>query len=111
MQKLDKIDEISRLSNTNDTNIDIYIPQNIILQIHDPKSDSNCRFRSLAIAIFGDEECWQKIKTKMIFYLNEQHDLYKKLEYDVSRLKEVLSYTDLGIASPNTGFILQNVHS
>ncbi|CAG8785779.1 5456_t:CDS:2, partial [Dentiscutata erythropus] len=58
MQKLDKNDEISRMSSTNDINIDLCVPQNIILQIHDPKSD----------------------------------------EYAAGQLKEVLSYTNLGIA-------------
>ncbi|CAG8645356.1 4083_t:CDS:2, partial [Dentiscutata heterogama] len=76
MQKLDKNNKISYLPDTNDTNVD--------LCVYDPKSDT----------IFGDEECWQKIKTDMKFYLNEQNDLYsKKLEYDVSQLDKVLSYT------------------
>ncbi|CAG8806324.1 19924_t:CDS:2, partial [Dentiscutata erythropus] len=56
MQKLNKNDEISHMSSTNNTNIDLHVPQNVILLIHDPKSDGNCGFRSLAIAIFGDEE-------------------------------------------------------
>ncbi|CAG8450623.1 17090_t:CDS:2 [Dentiscutata erythropus] len=70
MQKLDKNDVISHMSSTNDTNIDLCVPQK---QFHYPKNDGNYGFRALAMAIFGDEE-------------------------------QVLSYTDLGIASQKYWF-------
>ncbi|CAG8837895.1 39115_t:CDS:2 [Gigaspora margarita] len=98
MQELDQNNKISHLPSTNDTNVDLCDPQNVTLQIHDPKDDGNCGFRSLAIAIFRNEECWRKIKAKMKSHFDEQNDLYKKLGYDVNRLDEVLSYMESGNA-------------
>ncbi|CAG8504376.1 26148_t:CDS:2, partial [Gigaspora margarita] len=59
MQKLDKNNKILCLSNTN---IDSYVPQDAILQIHNPIDDGNCGFWSLDIAIFKNKELWGSLQ-------------------------------------------------
>ncbi|CAG8459242.1 8387_t:CDS:2, partial [Cetraspora pellucida] len=64
---------------------------NIEDQICNPKSDSNCRFRALAIAIRGNEENWNLVKLAMNGQLNKCIEVYKDwLGYNIDLLKRIL---------------------
>ncbi|CAG8820214.1 8290_t:CDS:2, partial [Gigaspora margarita] len=64
---------------------------NIEDQICNPKSDGNCGFRALAIAIRGNEDNWNLVKLAMNGQLNKRLEVYKHwLGYDVDLLRWIL---------------------
>ncbi|CAG8688595.1 20033_t:CDS:1, partial [Racocetra fulgida] len=67
------------------------IPVDDIDQIHNPKSDDNCEFRALAIAIRGNEENWNLVKLAMNGQLNKHMKVYKDwLGYEIDLLRRIL---------------------
>ncbi|CAG8844604.1 25742_t:CDS:2, partial [Racocetra persica] len=57
--------------------LNLRIPVNDIDQICNPKSDSNCRFWALAIAIQRNEKNWNLVKLAINSQLNKRIEIYK----------------------------------
>ncbi|CAG8460209.1 16290_t:CDS:2 [Gigaspora margarita] len=109
--KKQKVDKNNVMLHLPDVNLNSRIPQSAIFQVHDPLGDGNCGFRSLAMAIFKEEENWQDVKNIMRSYLVERADFYSKvLGYDINRLTAVLTCMISG-CSQEYWFYAQNVHS
>ncbi|CAG8580980.1 4346_t:CDS:2, partial [Cetraspora pellucida] len=67
------------------------IPIDDINEVYDPKSDGNCGFRSLAVAIRGNEENWILVKLAMSGQLTKRMEIYKNwLGYDTDLLNQIL---------------------
>ncbi|CAG8624633.1 19315_t:CDS:2 [Gigaspora rosea] len=92
-KKLDKNGKVALHSSSTYSNS--YISQDMILQVHNPISDGHCGFRSLAVALFKDEERWQDIKVTMKNLLDEQKEFYADiLGYNINQLITVLASSD-----------------
>ncbi|CAG8779122.1 16716_t:CDS:1, partial [Cetraspora pellucida] len=73
----------------------LHISQDMILQVHNPISDSHYGFRSLAIAFFKDEKRWQNVKVTIKGQLTKKKQLYNNiLGYNINQLIVVLSYIE-----------------
>jgi len=67
------------------------IPATSLICLGNPKMDGNCGFRSLAIAIRGDEEKWWMVKLAMKSHLAKCRNVYEEwLGYDISLLLDIL---------------------
>ncbi|CAG8835229.1 27048_t:CDS:2, partial [Gigaspora margarita] len=51
-------------------------------QVYNPKSDKNCGFRALAVAIRGNEENWSLVKLAMNGHLNKHIEFMKNAIFD-----------------------------
>ncbi|CAG8799692.1 21877_t:CDS:1, partial [Gigaspora rosea] len=62
-----------------------------INQVYNPKSDGNCRFCSLAIAIRENEENWNLVKLAMNGQLTKCIEIYRNwLGYDTDLPNQIL---------------------
>ncbi|RUP45418.1 hypothetical protein BC936DRAFT_148210 [Jimgerdemannia flammicorona] len=76
------------------TMLDPCIPQAIVRHMYNVKDDGNCGFRSLAIAIRGDEEDWSHVKTAMRAQFEKRDKLYRDwLCYEMDRIRRILACT------------------
>ncbi|CAG8466614.1 15818_t:CDS:2, partial [Racocetra persica] len=98
----EKIVEKGRPSGTKQLPIALKVPlssqilANDIDQIYDPKSNSNCEFRSLAFAIKGNEKNWIFVKLAMNSQLTKCMEVYKNwLGYNTNLLSQILGYRAL----------------
>ncbi|RUP50115.1 hypothetical protein BC936DRAFT_140277 [Jimgerdemannia flammicorona] len=71
----------------------LQVQQHHIQQIKNVKSDGNCGFRSLAVAIYTDEMKWGEIRKKMLAEVTRNSTLYSEwLGYDIQALQKQLQY-------------------
>ena len=62
-----------------------------VKQVQNTKSDGNCGFRALAVALVGDEERWRCVKLSMLRHLKMRNQLYQDwIGYDVVNLRRIL---------------------
>ncbi|CAG8782696.1 8554_t:CDS:2, partial [Racocetra persica] len=81
------------------------IPINDIDQIYDPKSDGNCGFRSLAVAIRENEENWILVKLAMSGQLTRRMEIYKDwLGYNTDLISQILECR-ASLCSPSLWFL------
>ncbi|CAG8807873.1 40273_t:CDS:2, partial [Gigaspora margarita] len=69
----------NKILHLNNVILDIHIPYDAVLEVHNPIGDRNCGFRSLAIAIFKNEKCWKDIKINIKSQLTKQGDFYSNV--------------------------------
>ncbi|CAG8785416.1 30737_t:CDS:2, partial [Gigaspora margarita] len=94
------------------------IPVDDIDQVYNLKSDRNCGFRALAVAIRGNEENWSLVKLAMNSHLNKRMEVYEKwLGYNTDLLKQILESraspcsSSLWFLSPNCAQLTANTFS
>ncbi|CAG8708404.1 9258_t:CDS:2, partial [Racocetra fulgida] len=69
------------------------IPINDVDQVYNPKSNGNCGFRALAVAIRGNEENWNLVKLVMNSQLNKHIEVYRNWSgYNIELLKQILEF-------------------
>ncbi|CAG8510138.1 14893_t:CDS:2 [Cetraspora pellucida] len=67
------------------------IPTDDVNQIYNPKSDGNCGFYALVIAIKKNKKNWNLVKLAMNNQLNKHMKIYKDwLGYNINLLKQIL---------------------
>ncbi|CAG8830884.1 20610_t:CDS:2, partial [Gigaspora margarita] len=88
---IEKMDAVKKKKKVDKRPLNSRIPANDIDQIYNPKSDDNCGFRALAIAIRGNKENWVLVKLAMNGQLNKRMEIYKDwLGYNINSLKRIL---------------------
>lgn len=71
-------------------NLNIRI-RNGVIAIKNPRSDGNCGFRCVAMAVFGDEERWGTVRKSMLHELTKNLCAYKNLGIDTNDLSTCLN--------------------
>lgn len=66
-----------------------FIPKQVIADVHDPRGDGNCGFRSLAKALLGDEKLYKQVKSSMLTTYHKYKNTYYR-GYDHKRLPSTL---------------------
>ncbi|RUS35243.1 hypothetical protein BC938DRAFT_473789 [Jimgerdemannia flammicorona] len=94
-----------RLANRLDEYLDVRIPRDANYMIYDVNPDGNCGFRSLAVAMYDNEEEWQRIKREMKVELDKHDEFYRNwLGYDIDKINKIITWNKASHRLPDHWF-------